>query len=131
MAVTCPKCRRANPAEATYCYFDGSVLSNGHAASGPINPATAAFPMPFVFPSGHTCHNFDQLALGCPNNWSTARDLVRQGMLKGFLGGLGRADLALAAEEAARYPDKDRGLAQLLSKLPTKSGRKPKALVQP
>ncbi len=131
MAVTCPKCRRANPAEATYCYFDGSVLSNGHAASGPINSATAAFPMPFVFPSGHSCHNFDQLALGCLNNWSAARDLVRQGMLKGFLGGLGRADLALAAEEAARYPDKDRGLAQLLSKLPTKSVPKPKLLVKP
>ena len=52
-------------------------------------------------------------------------------MLKGFLGGLGRADLAVAAEEAARYPDKDRGLAQLLSKLPTKSVPKPKLLVKP
>src|SRR5712692_795116 len=116
MALTCPKCRRANPADATYCYFDGNVLTNGHAANGPLTPAIVAFPLPFVFPSGQSCHNFDQLALACLNNWTTARDLVRQGILKSFLGGLGRADLALAAEEAARYPDKDRGLAQFLGK---------------
>jgi hypothetical protein len=131
MALTCPKCRRRNPAEATYCYFDGMVLTNGHAAAGPVNPATAAFPMPFVFPSGQACHNFDQLALACLNNWTTARDLVGQGILKGFFGGLGRADLALAAEEAARYPDKDRGLAQLLGKLPTHAVPTPKLAVKP
>src|SRR5260370_36092915 len=102
MALTCPKCRRVNPADATYCYFDGNVLANGHAANGPLNPAIVAFPRPFVFPSGQSCHNFDQLALACLHNWTTARDLVRQGMLKSFLGGPGRADFALAAEEAAR-----------------------------
>ena len=71
MAVTCPKCRRANPGEATYCYFDGFVLSNGHAASGPLNPATAAFPTPFVFPSGQRWH-LRPAGLACLNHWSTA-----------------------------------------------------------
>src|SRR5580693_6638809 len=101
MPLTCPKCRRVNPAEATYCFYDGMVLTNGQVSGGRLNPATVAFPMPFVFPSGQSCHNFDQLALACLNNWSTARDLVRQGMLKTFLGGVGRADLAQAADEAA------------------------------
>ena len=131
MAQTCPKCRRANPGEAMYCYFDGMVLGNGHAATGPVNPATQAFPMPFVFPTGQSCHNFDQLALACLNNWPTTRDLVKQGVLRSFFGGLGRADLAMAADEAARYPDKDRGLAQLLTKLPTQAVSKPKLAVKP
>lgn len=131
MPLTCPKCRRANPAEANYCFFDGMVLTNGRASGGRLNPAIVAFPMPFVFPSGQSCHNFDQLALACLNNWSMARDLVRQGMLKTFLGGVGRADLAQAADEAARYPDRDRGLAQLLAKLPTKSVPAPRLTVRP
>jgi hypothetical protein len=52
-------------------------------------------------------------------------------MLKTFLGGVGRADLAQAADEAARYPDRDRGLAQLLGKLPTKTVPTPRLTVRP
>ena len=79
------------------------------------------FPRPFIFPSGQACNTFDQLALACYDNWDTARELLRDGMFSAFLGGLGRADLALAAREAARQPDQDRGLDQLLSSLPTQN----------
>ncbi len=131
MALMCPKCRRANPAVAAYCYFDGNILAADGSAGGPLNPATLPFPMPFVFPTGQTCNNFDQLALACLNNWTMARDLVKQGMFRGFLGGLGRTDLAMAADAAAKYPDQDRGLAELLTKLPANTLPPPVLTVQP
>jgi hypothetical protein len=77
------------------------------------------------------CRNFDQLALACQQNWKAAVDLLKQGFLCSFLGGLGRADLALAAQEAASFPDQDRGLDQFLSKLPTQVLDTPKLKTEP
>ena len=134
MPQTCSKCSRVNPEEASYCYYDGSVLGgNGHPGvyGGPVNTGTQPFPNQFVFPTGQACRNFDQLALACQENWSAAADLLRQGYLETFLGGLGRADLALAAREAARFPDPARGLDQLLSKLPSGVLDPPKLDVAP
>ena len=118
MPQTCPKCHRANPADALYCYQDGFSLGgrNGHA--GPVDPGAQPFPMPFVFPNGTICRNFDQLALACHNAWPTAIELLRHGDLANFLAGLGRVDLAKAAREALRDADKDRALDQLLGQLP-------------
>lgn len=132
MSQVCSKCSRVNPADAVYCYFDGALLQ-GHpsANGGPVNPGTALFANPFVFPTGQTCQNFDQLAMACQQNWDTARDLLKQGFLVGFFGGLGRADLAKAAQEAAQFPDHDRGLDQLLAKLPSKVLEDPKLKVEP
>src|SRR5688572_19545426 len=119
MAQTCAKCSRANPDEASYCYYDGSILG-GHATNGsPLPTGAQTFPHQFVFPSGKACSNFDQLALAFQENWKEATDLLQQGFVEAFLGGLGRADLALAAREAARFPDRDRGMDQLLAKLPS------------
>jgi hypothetical protein len=128
MAHTCPRCSRVNPAEALYCYHDGASLGNGAARA---RPGTQEFPMPFVFPSGQTCRTFDQLALACLDNWGTAQELLRDGVLAGFMGGLGRADLAVAAREAARYPDRDRGLDGFLAKLPTEALSPPRLNVEP
>src|SRR5215469_909186 len=128
MAHTCPRCSRVNPAEALYCYNDGAALGNGAARA---RPGTQEFPMPFVFPSGQTCRTFDQLALACLDNWGTAQELLRDGVLAGFMGGLGRADLAVAAREAARYPDRDRGLDGFLAKLPTEALGPPRLNVEP
>jgi hypothetical protein len=128
MAHTCPRCSRVNPAEALYCYNDGTSLGNGAARA---RPGTQEFPMPFVFPSGQTCRTFDQLALACLDNWGTAQELLRDGVLAGFMGGLGRADLAVAAREAARYPDRDRGLDGFLAKLPTETLSPPRLNVEP
>src|SRR5207247_658673 len=56
---------------------------------------------------------------------------LQQGFLENFFGGLGRADLAFAAREAARFPDRDRGLDQLLAKLPSQVLEAPKLAVEP
>ncbi|MGH7169577.1 MAG: hypothetical protein ACRELG_04780, partial [Gemmataceae bacterium] len=120
MVQTCSKCSRANPGEAVYCYFDGFVLG-GHSRNGggPVAVGAQAFAHPFVFPGGRQCRSFDELALSCQEEWTAARDLLQQGYLENFFGGLGRVDLAMTAKEAAKFPDSDLGLNQLLEKLPT------------
>lgn len=130
MSRVCRQCSRINPNDASYCYYDGAVLA-GHRGSGPINAGSAPFPNQFVFPSGQMCKNFDQLALACQHNWQTALDMLKQGFLGTFFGGLGRADLAMAAMDASRYPDADRGLDQLLSKLPTNVLQNPQLKAEP
>jgi hypothetical protein len=130
MAQNCPACSRVNPSDALYCYQDGTPLQALTGKGAQIDPGSRPFPTPFVFPTGLTCQTFDQLALGCVNNWPAAVDLLRQGYLAGFLGGLGRADLALAAKEAAAYPDPDRGLEQFLARLPARSLVPPKLVVE-
>src|SRR6187399_2774019 len=117
MSQTCTKCSAVNPDDASYCYHDGAVLAGHSANGGPVNAGSQPFPSPYVFPSGQQCRNFDQLATACQSHWSEAVGLLRKGYLAGFFGGLGRADLPLAAQEAARFPDQDRGLDQLLQKL--------------
>ena len=119
MVQTCSKCSRANPTDAVYCYFDGFVLGGHSRNGGPVAVGAQAFANPFVFPGGRQCHSFDELALASQEEWAAARDLLAQGYLGNFFGGLGRVDLALAAKEAAKFPDADRGLDQLLEKLPT------------
>src|SRR5262245_4406007 len=117
MVQLCKKCSRANPQEAVYCYFDGFVLV-GHDRRGPVAAGAQPFNSPFVFPTGRTCRSFDELALACQEEWATATSLLRDGYIESFLGGLGRVDLALAAKLASRFPDPERGLDQLLAKLP-------------
>jgi hypothetical protein len=119
MVQTCSKCARANPAEAVYCYFDGFVLGGHSRNGGPVAVGAQAFNHPFVFPGGRQCRSFDELALACQEEWAAACDLLQKGYLAGFFNGLGRVDLSQAAREAAKFPDPDRGLDQLLAKLPT------------
>jgi hypothetical protein len=71
------------------------------------------------------------LALACDEHWKEACDLLEQGYLEKFFAGLGRADLALAAREAARFPNRDRGLDQLLAKLPAPALQPPRLAVEP
>jgi hypothetical protein len=131
MAQTCTKCSRANPPDAVYCYFDGFVLGGGQGRNGgPVAVGSQRFVSPFVFPNGHTCRSFNELALACQAEWNAARDLLLQGYLETFLGGLGRLDLAQAAREAARFPDHDRGLDQLLATLPSDVLADPKLRVE-
>jgi hypothetical protein len=131
MAQTCSKCSRINPADAAYCYFDGNVLA-GHARAGaPVAGGNQPFHNPFTFPSGRGCRNYDELAIACQSEWDAAKELLQQGYLEGFLGGLGRSDLALAAREAARFPDRDRGLDQFLAKLPSNALTPPKLRLDP
>jgi hypothetical protein len=120
-----------NPDEASYCYYDGRELGNHKHNGGPVRSGTVLFNSPFVFPSGIACRNFDQFALACLEHWKEAVGLLAQGYLETFLGGLGRVDLALAAKEAAHFPDHDRGLDQLLAKIPSDVVEEPKLQVEP
>jgi hypothetical protein len=86
--------------------------------------------MPFTFPSGRTCHTYNELALACLDDWTTALAVLREGHFESFLAGLGRADLATAAREAARFPDHDRGLDQLLGRLPGDALSAPQLVVK-
>src|SRR5262249_39103903 len=112
-----------------YCYHDGAALAGR--AGGPVNAGSAPFPSPFVFPDGLACRNFDQLAVACNQHWREAADLLKQGFLGSFLGNMGRIDLARAAQEAASFPDTDRGLDQLLAKLPTQAVQSPRLKAEP
>ena len=119
MSQVCSKCSHPNPPEAIYCFFDGVVLGGRSANGRAVQPGSQPFPSEFVFPSGLACRNFDQLATACQQNWAAAVDLLKKGYLASFLGGIGRSDLAMAAKEASRFPDAERGLDRFLAKLPT------------
>jgi hypothetical protein len=131
MAHTCGKCSRVNPPDAAYCYYDGSALAGTARTDGPGTAGSRPFPAAFIFPTGRSCRTFNELAVCCQEQWPAARDLLRQGYFESFLSGLGRADLALAARQAARFPEPDRGLDQLLTRLPTNVLEPPKLLVNP
>src|SRR5436309_2724302 len=111
MPPICRLCSRVNPPEALYCYHDGAALDA--AQSAPRAAGVQPFAQPFVFPSGRTCRNFDELALACDDDWNAALEMLRSGFLTGFFSGIGRADLAHAAKQAARQRDRERGLDQL------------------
>jgi len=134
MSQTCRDCSRVNPSEAAYCYFDGVQL-NGRTDlptdGSSISFSNWVFPNPFVFPSGEVCRNFPQLARACRKNPQGANDLLSQGFLESFLGSLGRVDLALAAREAGRHPDRERGLDDFLAKLPGTALEPAKLEVEP
>jgi hypothetical protein len=130
MVQTCTRCSRVNPSGAAYCYFDGTSLGGG-GQGGPVAIGARPFPSPFVFPTGRTCRSFDELARACQDEWPTARDLLEKGYLETFLGGLGRLDLAGVAREASHFPDRDRGLDQLIAKLPSNVLAEPKLKLHP
>ena len=48
--LTCPRCHRANPADAVFCWVDGVVLRQGAAV-----PSPSQLPQDFVFPNGRQC----------------------------------------------------------------------------
>jgi hypothetical protein len=132
MTLTCAKCRRTNPAEAIFCYFDGQLLpGSGRANGGPLNAGAMRFAREFVFPSGRRCHSFDELSVACVQERPAAADLLQQGYLESFLGGIGRADLALMARQAAKFPDRLRGLDMLVERFPSRVVSPPKLHVEP
>ena len=131
MVQVCTKCSRTNPPEAVYCHHDGFVLGGHERRGGPVAVGAQLFRSPFVFPTGRTCRNFDELALGCQEEWGTACSLLAEGFLESFFHGLGRADLACAARDAAAFPDLERGLDRLLGELPTTALESPRLRAEP
>ncbi len=131
MPQTCVRCSRINPSQASFCWYDGIALGDPSRRQGLTDPSRQRFPMPFVFPSGKACHSFDEFALGILEHWSDARTLIDHNVFTHFLAGLGRADLSAAAREAAAFPDRDRGLDQLLTALPTSVLTPARLVVEP
>ncbi len=114
MPQLCPRCRRANPNEATYCYFDGFVLRQGAAVS-PVGQLAREF----VFPaSGRSCRSVEDIAQSCQVEWTEARDLLARGEFLRYFGQAGRLDLSRAAQEAQANPDADVALLQFVNNLP-------------
>src|SRR5260370_20814909 len=114
MPQLCPRCRRANPNEATYCYFDGFVLREGAAVS-PVGQLAREF----VFPaSGRSCRSVEDIAESCEVEWTEARDLRARGEFLRYFGQAGRLDLSRAAQEAQANPDADVALLQFVNNLP-------------
>ena len=112
--VVCPRCQRANPADAVFCWFDGVVLRQ---TAGPAG-ASPFLPQEFVFPSGRRCRSYDDLLAGCQAEWEDARDLLHKGDFGRYLARLGRMDLVRASKEALAQGDPDLALQNFLSSLP-------------
>jgi hypothetical protein len=125
MVQVCPRCQRANPDPAVFCWFDGVVLRQGAAA------AANTLPHEFVFPSGRRCRTFDELVAGCQYEWEDARDLLRKGDLGNYLAHIGRHDLARSATEAQAQADPDIALHQFLTNLPASQGVGPRLDLNP
>jgi hypothetical protein len=131
MSLVCRNCSRPNPPEARYCYHDGVALDARAADRGPVDSGTQAFPHPFVFPSGRSCNNFDELVLASHELWDESTQLLKSGAYAGFVGFLGRADLMEAAKKAAGSADPERALDEFLARLPSTSRRPAKLHVEP
>jgi hypothetical protein len=124
MVQHCPRCRRANPREAVFCYHDGIALRQG-------GPAPGQLAREFVFPSGRRCRSFDDLVQGCQYEWEDARELLRRGDFARYLGTVGRADLVRAAQEAQAQPDPDIALHNFVENLPANQVQGPRLDLDP
>jgi hypothetical protein len=129
MVLICPRCRRANPGEATYCHFDGFVLEQ----PAPPPPAVLAPPPPaeFVFPSGRRCRSLEEVARGCIEEWEAARTLLRGGDFVRYFQDLNRHDLARVAAEDAAQSDIDVALHHFVRSLPAPPGDGPRLDLEP
>jgi hypothetical protein len=116
MPVRCPTCSRVNPANATYCHYDGGPL-NKAGQNGPLH-GTWRFPLPFSFSDGQGCADYNQLVLACDRRWGEARTYLVNGTWASFFDSIGRPDLSALAMRCARETDPDLGLCRLLEGLP-------------
>ncbi|MFO0877848.1 MAG: hypothetical protein U0840_10880 [Gemmataceae bacterium] len=126
MVQLCPRCQRANPSQAAFCYFDGCLLQQGGTT---VPPGT--FLQEFVFPSGRRCRNFDELAQGIYHEWEDARELLADGSFVAFLAGLGRGDLVRFAREAQAVADRDIALTNFVDALPASQVQGPRLGLNP
>jgi hypothetical protein len=133
MSQVCRNCSRPNPPDAIYCYYDGFALGGRDISQTmPLQPGTQSFVSPFVFPkSSAACRNFDELVRTAFERWEEARELLKDGSLANFLGGVGRADLARLARQAMTSPESDRALDTFLAGLPGTARQPARLHVEP
>src|SRR5262249_9143071 len=126
----CPRCRRANPDGAVFCYYDGAELRPVHGQPVQRTPP-GCLPREFVFRSGRRCTTFDELIQACQDDWPAARELLSEGIFRQFLSAAGRMDLSLLAQEAMAEPDLDVAVSTFLSGLPAIKPRTPSLELNP
>ncbi len=134
MPRRCHECTRLSPSEAAFCWFDGFPLDGSAVVAGEgtsINFSVWAFPSPFVFPNGTSCRNFLQFAIACQRNPQEAAEVLKGGFFESFFSLLGRTDLAMIARNAAKTPDPERALDELLGKIPGAPLESPVLQVEP
>lgn len=108
----CPRCQRGNPADASFCHYDGVPLDTIHVQH------SDRFLREWRFPSGRVCRTLDELASACLADWTEARNsLVRRDFVRFFQDNK-RPDLASLVPPAE--PDADLALQAFLEKLPSK-----------
>jgi hypothetical protein len=128
MLLICPRCQRANPEQALYCYHDGNLLQPD-AVKG--KPATGMLLQEFVFPSRRRCKTLEDFVQGCQYEWEDARELLRQGELARYFISVDRQDLARAARDAEAVPDADVALHTFLEALPSQKATAPRLDISP
>ena len=104
MPLVCRICSRVTPRMPCTAITMAwpSIATPARAVPSPSAPVS--FTTPSCSLPAADCRSFDELVLACESSWPEAEDLLHQGYLEGFLGGLGRADLARAARQAAQAP---------------------------
>jgi hypothetical protein len=123
--LICPRCQHVSPEYAIYCHFDGVVLQVHQQA------AVHRLPFEFTFPSGRRCKTFDELAQGCQEEWTLARDLLMRDVFAQFFQTCGRADLVRAANDAKVVGNSDIALTTFLASLPGTRTQTPKVDLNP
>jgi hypothetical protein len=108
----CPRCQRANPADASFCHHDGVPLDTIHIQQ------SDQFAREWRFPSGRVCRTLDELVSACLADWQEARNaLVRRDFVRFFQDNK-RPDLAALVPPAE--PDAELALQSFLEKLPSR-----------
>src|SRR5205823_2528408 len=69
--------------------------------------------------------------LACENDWESALSFLQAGFFKQFFSGMGRFDLAMAADQAVRSPDPPFALDELLNRIPNNVRKPARLRVQP
>src|SRR4051794_34413910 len=129
--LVCSRCGHVSPPGALYCHFDGLALDGEINGTLRLDSGSVLFLSPFVFPSGHACRNFNELVVATEERWDEAQELLHDGTFAGFLGSMGRGDLARLASQARKEPASDRVLDDFLGHLPSNVRVPPKLHVQP
>ncbi|MCI0640056.1 MAG: hypothetical protein L0Y72_23410 [Gemmataceae bacterium] len=110
-----------------FCYFDGAELRAQAGGQASFHRLVNDF----VFPSGRRCRTFDEFSQACYDEWVSARDLLREGVLRQFFGASGRTDLAKAAQDSMEQADPDIALTSFLGALPVTQAQGPKLDINP
>ena len=128
MTQICSRCSRANPPEASFCYYDGIGLP-GHSQAS--SATQVRFSVPIIFDSGAKCSNFEELATTILVEWEAAQKMLKSGAFTKFFSSIGRLDLSAIAAQSANFPAPGQGLDSFLGKLPVQNLMPAKLDVEP